>query len=315
MRGNGRPPAVFLMGPTAAGKTGLAVELVQRLPLEIISVDSAMVYRGMDIGTAKPSPAVLAQAPHRLIDILDPLESYSAGRFRRDALAAMEDIAAQGRIPLLVGGTGLYFRALEQGLSPLPPADPELRRRLKQQAARDGWQGLHEQLPRLDPAAAQRIHPNDPQRIQRALEVHELTGRTLSDLWAESREPPFPWRTMKVVVYPPDRGFLHARIRERFEVMLRQGFVEEVAALRRRDDLVPELPSMRAVGYRQVWGYLDGLYGSEEMRERGIVATRQLAKRQLTWLRTEADALPFSSMDRELYAKILKFLDQTLDLP
>jgi tRNA dimethylallyltransferase len=315
MEGDRRPPAFFLMGPTAAGKTRLALELVQRLPLEIISVDSAMVYRGMDIGTAKPSPSILAQAPHRLIDILDPLESYSAGRFRCDALAAMTDIAARGRIPLLVGGTGLYFRALEKGLFPLPPADPEVRRRLNLQAARHGWQALHERLRRLDPAAAQRIHPNDPQRIQRALEVYELTGRALSDLWAESREPPLPWRTVKLVVYPPDRDVLHARIRERFELMLRQGFVEEVAALRGRDDLAPQMPSMRAVGYRQVWGYLDGLWGSEEMRERGMAATRQLAKRQLTWLRTEADALPFSGTDRQLYANVLNLLNQSLDLP
>lgn len=315
MKGDRRPPAVFLMGPTAAGKTALALELVQRLPLEIISVDSAMVYRGMDIGTAKPSPSILAQAPHRLIDILDPLESYSAGCFRRDALAAMTDISAHGRIPLLVGGTGLYFRALEKGLSPLPPADPEVRRRLNLQAARHGWQALHERLRRLDPAAAQRIHPNDPQRIQRALEVYELTGRALSDLWAESREPPLPWRTVKVVVCPPDRDVLHARIRERFELMLRQGFVEEVAALRGRDDLAPQMPSMRAVGYRQVWGYLDGLWGSEEMRERGMAATRQLAKRQLTWLRTEADAPPFSGTDRQLYANVLNLLNQSLDLP
>lgn len=281
--------AIFIMGPTASGKTDLAVELVQRLPCEIISVDSAMVYRGMDIGTAKPSAEVLARAPHRLIDILEPSEAYSTARFREDALAAMAEISAAGRIPLLVGGTMLYFRALQQGLAHLPGADPRLRQALVDEAAIHGWAALHARLARVDPVSARRIHPNDPQRIQRALEVHALTGRPLSELIQSARtsaELPFP--LLKIVRAPLDRAVLHERIARRFAAMLSQGLVDEVRALRARGDLTADLPSMRSVGYRQVWQYLDGVWGWDELYQKGLNASRQLAKRQLTWLRAES---------------------------
>jgi tRNA dimethylallyltransferase len=284
-----RPPVLCLMGPTASGKTGLAVELVQRLPFEIISVDSAMIYRGMDIGTAKPGPEVLERAPHHLIDILDPAERYSAARFREDALALMEQIRARGGLPLLVGGTSLYFRALQQGLSELPEADPTCRAELEEQAAREGWEALHQELARVDPAAARRIHPNDPQRIGRALEVYRLTGRPLSDWFREGRGAEGPYRFVNLALAPPERGVLHQRIAERFRSMLEQGLVDEVRAFHARPDLHPGLPSMRAVGYRQVWSWLEGECSETEMVERGIAATRQYAKRQLTWLRGEAD--------------------------
>ena len=277
------------MGPTASGKTGLAVELVRRLPFEIISVDSAMIYRGMDIGTAKPGPALLAEAPHHLIDILDPAERYSAARFRADALALMEQIQARGGLPLLVGGTSLYFRALQQGLSELPEADPALRAELEAWAARAGWEALHRELARVDPRAAGRIHPNDPQRIGRALEVYRLTGRPLSDWFRDGREGGSPWRFVNLALVPPERGLLHRRIADRFHAMLAQGFADEVRALYARPDLHPGLPSMRAVGYRQVWAWLAGEYGEAEMVERGIAATRQYAKRQITWLRGEPE--------------------------
>jgi tRNA dimethylallyltransferase len=284
-----RPLAILLMGPTASGKTDLAVELVQRLPCEIVSVDSAMVYRGMDIGTAKPTPDVLARAPHRLIDILDPAEAYSTARFRDDALAAMAQIGAQGRIPLLVGGTMLYFKALQQGLARLPSADPLLRQALSDEAAVIGWSAMHRRLERLDPQAAARIHPNDPQRIQRALEVHALTGRSMSALIASAAESAeLPYRLLKLVRAPADRDALRERIARRFRAMLEQGLVEEVARLRERGDLTADLPSMRSVGYRQVWSHLDGALDAEAMCLKGIVASRQLAKRQLTWLRAES---------------------------
>ncbi|MBK1645324.1 tRNA (adenosine(37)-N6)-dimethylallyltransferase MiaA [Thiocapsa imhoffii] len=276
------------MGPTASGKTDLAVALAQRLPCEIISVDSAMVYRGLDIGTAKPSPEVLARAPHRLIDLLEPTEAYSTARFREDALAAMQDITAQGRIPLLVGGTMLYFRALQQGLAPLPSAYPDLRQTLAEEGARIGWEAMHQRLERLDPRSAHRIHPHDPQRIQRALEVALITGRPMSELIAEHAEHAgLPFRLLKLARAPAQRCVLHERIAQRFQGMIAAGLVEEVAALRARGDLHADLPSMRAVGYRQVWCYLDGVWSHTEMCERGIVASRQLAKRQLTWLRAE----------------------------
>jgi tRNA dimethylallyltransferase len=278
------------MGPTGSGKTDLAVDLVRRLPCDIISVDSAMIYRGMDIGTAKPGPEILADAPHRLIDILDPAESYSTARFRRDALDEMESISAQGRIPLLVGGTMLYFRGLQEGLARLPDADPQVRRALLDEAERIGWAGLHARLARLDPESGARIHPNDPQRIQRALEVHALTGEPLSALIrAASRTPP-PYRLLKLVRAPADRQVLHARIERRFDAMLDQGLVAEVESLWTRGDLREDLPSMRCVGYRQVLKLLIGEYSLAEMRRRAIYATRQLAKRQLTWLRSEQGA-------------------------
>lgn len=286
-----RPLAILLMGPTASGKTELAVELVRRLPCEILSVDSAMVYRGMDIGTAKPGPEVLAEAPHRLIDILDPLESYSTARFRADALAAMAEIVARGRVPLLVGGTMLYFRGLQQGLARLPDADPDVRAALLQDARRQGWAAMHARLAVVDPAAAARIHPNDPQRIQRALEVYTVSGVAMSDLLRAGGDPNpgLPYRLLKLARVPADRRTLHERIERRFRGMLELGLIGEVESLWSRGDLSPDLPSMRCVGYRQVLKYLLGEYSLEEMLHRGIVATRQLAKRQVTWLRGESD--------------------------
>ena len=302
-----RPPVIFLQGPTAVGKTDLAVALVQRLPFDIVSVDSAMVYRGLDIGTAKPDAGTLAHAPHRLIDILDPSESYSAARFRNDARLEIAAIHATGRIPLLVGGTGLYFRALEQGLSRLPGADPALRARLARDCRRLGSAALHDRLSGIDPEAAARIHPNDPQRIQRALEVFELTGRPLSAQQREGDRETLPFRVVKIAVLPDDRQVLHARIARRFQEMLERGFIDEVAVLRTRGDLDLSLPALRAVGYRQVWHYLDGAMDYNQMVERGIIATRQFAKRQLTWLRGEP------GLER-LVAGSPQLLDTTLHL-
>ncbi len=300
------------MGPTAAGKTDIAVELVRQLGCEIVSVDSALVYRGMDIGTAKPSPELAARAPHRLIDILDPAQSYSAARFRSDALREIADILAAGRIPLLVGGTGLYFRALERGLSHLPRADSALRARLGAEAAALGWPALHARLTTVDPDSAARIHPNDPQRIQRALEVYELSGSTMTELFKASGDQQFPYRAVKLVLAPAERSTLQARIARRFALMLRYGLVDEVARLRAREDLHPGLPSMRAVGYRQVWAYLDGACDYATMADRAVTATRQLAKRQLTWLRAEEGAERFAAGDATTLVKILKFLDLAL---
>ncbi|MES9816169.1 MAG: tRNA (adenosine(37)-N6)-dimethylallyltransferase MiaA [Candidatus Thiodiazotropha sp.] len=274
------------MGPTASGKTALAVELVERLPLEIISVDSALIYRGMDIGTAKPEQATLRIAPHRLIDIRDPSESYSAAAFREDALTEMAEITRAGKVPLLVGGTMLYFKALEEGLSDLPEADPGIRSRLEQELGRLGLEALHQRLSGLDPAAGGRIHANDPQRILRALEVIEISGKTLTELQQGCVGHTFPYSVLKLVRAPRERSLLHARIERRFREMLAQGFEREVSALMRRGDLSPAMPSMRAVGYRQMLSYLLGELSREEMIERGIIATRQLAKRQFTWLRS-----------------------------
>jgi tRNA dimethylallyltransferase len=284
-----KPLAVFLMGPTASGKTGIAVELVRHLPLEIISVDSALVYRGMDIGTAKPDAATLQAAPHRLIDIRDPAEIYSAAEFRRDALAEMAAIGSRGNTPLLVGGTTLYFSVLEQGLSDLPAADPQVRAELEADAAEIGWQGMHARLQQVDPEAARRIHPNDPQRIQRALEVYEISGKSMSEWFAAGREQASAYRFLKIALVPGDRALLHARIADRFRQMLAAGFIEEVRQLRARGDLTPDMPSMRAVGYRQAWAYLEGNLSESEWVERAIIATRQYAKRQMTWLRSEPD--------------------------
>lgn len=279
------------MGPTASGKTDLAVELREALGGELISVDSALVYRGMDIGTAKPGAEVLRRAPHRLIDICDPVESYSAADFCSDAREAMAEIAASDRVPILVGGTMMYFNALVQGMATMPPADPLVRERLEARLEIDGAGVLHSELERLDPEAAQRMHPNNRQRLIRALEVHELTGKPISAFWTHAGQDPdqalddFPYRVTALALSPGDRKLLHERIRLRFYGMLEQGFIEEVRALHGRGDLSPELPSMRCVGYRQIWDYLEGETGYTEMVERGLAATRQLAKRQLTWLR------------------------------
>ena len=278
------------MGPTASGKTALACALSERFPLGLISVDSALVYRGLDIGAAKPDATTLARYPHALIDIRDPGQPYSAADFSADAQAAMLRIGEAGRIPLLVGGTGLYFRALQRGLSSLPDADAQVRAQLAEQAAVIGWEGMHRRLAQLDPPAAARIKPGDAQRIQRALEVITLTGQALSAQQQGGRRAPFPWRVLKLALLPQDRAALHARIAQRFDGMLQDGLLDEVRALRQRGDLAPDLPALRAVGYRQAWEHLDGRYDAPELRNRGIFATRQLAKRQITWLRSELDA-------------------------
>lgn len=281
-------PAVLLMGPTASGKSALALALAERLPVEIISVDSAQVYRGMDVGTAKPPPGVRARVVHHLIDVADPAEAYSAARFRDEALALVAAIRARGRVPVLAGGTMLYFRALQSGLSDLPPAHPALRARLAEEAARVGWPALHARLATHDPASGARLHPNDSQRIQRALEILELTGRPASTMAAPAAGSTLAGPLVKLAVNPADRAALHARIARRFKDMMDAGFLAEVARLRARGDLHGDLPSMRAVGYRQLWAHLDGTWDLPTAVARGIAATRQLAKRQLTWLRYEA---------------------------
>jgi tRNA dimethylallyltransferase len=300
---------ICLMGPTASGKTELAMGLRQELGCELISVDSALVYRGMDIGTAKPNQEELRQAPHRLIDILEPNESYSAARFRQDALREIDDIQAQGRIPLLVGGTMLYFRALLHGLSELPEAAPALRHRIELEATAIGWAAMHERLREVDPASAARIHPNDPQRICRALEIFELTGRAMSEQIGQ-RGNALPGTVVKLAVAPRDRKVLHQRIESRFHAMLEAGFEGEVAALLARGDLSPAMPSMRCVGYRQMAGYLLGEYSWDEMVEKGIAATRQLAKRQITWLRREEGVHWLHPEEQAPLAAALKLIAQ-----
>jgi tRNA dimethylallyltransferase len=292
-----RPPAVLLMGPTGAGKTDLAAELVERLPLEIVSVDAAMVYRGMDIGTAKPSPEVLARAPHHLIDLIDPAESYSAARFLSDASQVMQEIAARGRTPLLVGGTMLYFRALQSGLARLPAADAGIRARLEERAAVEGWPALHAELGRLDPAAASRIGPGDRQRIQRALEVIELTGGPISARQREDLRGATSGSDLPLVLAPADRTRLYARLGLRFEEMMRRGLLAEVRRLHARQDLHAGLPALRLIGYRQLWNHLDGGSSIETAVQKAVVATRQLARRQLTWLRAEPGATWFDPLD------------------
>ena len=278
------------MGPTASGKTALATELYKTLPVEIISVDSALIYKGMDIGTAKPTPAELTQTPHRLIDILDPSQSYSAADFRRDALAEMADIVARGRIPLLVGGTMLYFKALLEGLSPLPSADPKIRAKIDELAHEKAWQAVHERFPEIDAPSAERIHPNDPQRLIRALEVYEISGKSMTELVRVSGEG-LPYNVVQFAIAPEKREILHQRIEQRFHLMMDQGFEQEARKLYDRGDLHADLPSMRCVGYRQMWAYFAGETDREEMVYRGICATRQLAKRQITWLRGWSDVV------------------------
>jgi tRNA dimethylallyltransferase len=297
------------MGPTASGKTAVATALVKRFPFEIISVDSALVYRGMDIGTAKPDAGLLKAAPHRLIDIRDPAETYSAAEFREDALREMDAIVANGNIPLLVGGTMLYFRALEQGLSAMPPADPEVRAALEQELQEEGLASLYRRLQQVDPRAAARIHANDPQRIQRALEVYEVTGQPLSDFHARGREAPLPYRLVKVILAPGDRVRMQQRIERRFREMLDAGLVDEVRKLLESGDLDASVPAMRAVGYRQVRAFLAGRLSYDEMVNQAIVATRQYAKRQLTWLRREEDARWFAAEDDAVTEHIGDYLE------
>ena len=302
------------MGPTASGKTGVAVELVQQLPLEIISVDSALVYRHMNIGTAKPDAATLALAPHHLIDLIEPTQIYSAAQFCRDALELMRDITARGKIPFLVGGTMLYFKALREGLNDLPSADAEIRAGLEAQADAFGWGALHAELARVDPKTAARLHPADAQRISRALEVYALTGQPMSTYLNRADASALPYRVLPLAMMPSDRGALHTRIAERFDTMLRQGLIAEVEGLRARFDLHPELPAMRCVGYRQTWLYLDGEINRDDLRERGICATRQLAKRQMTWLRAMQDAQVLDCLNQQLAQRVAEQVKNFLRL-
>ncbi|MCL1066785.1 tRNA (adenosine(37)-N6)-dimethylallyltransferase MiaA [Shewanella olleyana] len=283
-----QPKVLFLMGPTASGKTALAIEMAQNHNCEIISVDSALIYRQMDIGSAKPNADELALAPHRLIDILDPSESYSAADFRRDALNEIEQIIARGKTPLLVGGTMMYFKALLEGLSPLPAADEMVRAEILQEAEEHGWDFLHQQLCEIDPVAGERIHPNDPQRLSRALEVFRITGKTMTELTATKSEA-LPYDVVQFAIAPLDRKVLHELIAKRFKLMMEQGFIEEVQRLKDRGDLHLDMPSMRCVGYRQCWQYLDEEFDHDTLVEKATAATRQLAKRQLTWLRSWPD--------------------------
>jgi len=301
----GRPglPVVCIVGPTAAGKTDAAAALAQRFDSEIVSVDSAMVYRHMDIGTAKPGPEVLAVAPHHLIDILDPWESYSAGRFCTDARALIDDIYARGRLPILVGGTFLYFRALERGLAPLPEADSALRAELDRRAAEEGWRALHAELASLDPEAARRIRPTDTQRLQRALEVIALTGERLSALQQVRGDVP-DLEFLRIALVPSDRTVLRERIETRFQAMIAAGFIDEVRRLREMREMSADCSSMRAVGYRQVWSYLDGMISRDEALRTGVVATRRLAKRQFTWLRSEPGALEFDCLRPDIAQRV-----------
>ncbi len=308
------PPAIFLMGPTASGKTGLAVELVQTLPLEIISVDSALVYQDMDIGTAKPEAGILQQAPHHLIDVIDPTQVYSAAQFRTDALRLMAEITARGKVPLLVGGTMLYFRALEQGLSGLPEADASVRAALDLEAAEIGWPGMHAKLATIDPDTAARLQPTDSQRIQRALEVHQLTGQTMTALHQQQAAETLPYRLLKIALQPSDRAVLHARIAERFSIMMQGGLLEEVQALLQKyPGLHPDMTSMRCVGYRQTLAYIAGDIDEADWQAQGIAATRQLAKRQLTWLRGMDDTLALDCLSESLYAQAYQVIKDFLD--
>lgn len=302
------PPAIFLMGPTASGKTALALELVKNHDCEIISVDSALVYKGMDIGTAKPDARMRAQAPHRLIDLIDPAEAYSAANFREDALREMADITAAGKVPLLVGGTMMYFKFLRDGAADLPKADEAIRQQLLEEGLEKGWPAMHERLAGIDPESAGRLKPMDSQRIQRALEVYLISGKTLTEYWAEQQTEPLPYHVVNLAVCPSERKRLHERIAERFRIMVSDGFIDEVKALRARGDLDKNMPSIRCVGYRQAWDYLDGEYDFDEMVERGIIATRQLAKRQITWLRSWPDLHWLDTDDPDIVRNTLKIL-------
>lgn len=304
------PPAIFLTGPTAAGKTDLAVELVQRKNCEIISVDSALIYRGMDIGSAKPEAEVLAVAPHHLIDIRDPNESYSVAEFCQDALALMADITARGNVPLLAGGTMMYYKALMDGLADLPESDPVIRAQLEADVAAKGIEALHARLADVDPESGARLHATDTQRVLRAMEVYLLSGEPLSAHWQRQQAYQLPYNVTSIGLWPPERSVLHERIALRFNIMLEQGFEDEVRALRARGDLDLSMPSMRCVGYRQMWQYLDGEYDYDTMIHNGVAATRQLAKRQLTWLRKWPNLQYFDSLDRNLAFTVLQLFDR-----
>ena len=302
------PPAIFLMGPTASGKTGVAVELVQKLPVELISVDSALVFRDMDIGTAKPDAATLARAPHHLIDIITPTEAYSAAAFRHDALRLMADITARGKIPLLVGGTMLYFKALREGLSPLPQADAALRAELDAEIAQHGVEHLHRKLAEVDAETAARLHSTDTQRIQRAMEIFLISGQPMSVLIKQQEQNPLPYRTLPIALIPSDRAVLHQRIAVRFADMLKQGLLDELRGLRQKYALHRDMTSMRCVGYRQAWEFLEGEITEAELLEKGIAATRQLAKRQLTWLRSTPDIIELDCLDPDLGRTVFDML-------
>ena len=307
------PPAIFLMGPTASGKTAVAVELAKKLPVELISVDSALVYRDMNIGTAKPDPATLAVAPHHLINIISPTDVYSAAAFRSDALKLMQDITTRGKIPLLVGGTMLYFRALRVGLSDLPQADIAVRSDIEAQAARIGWPAMHAELARIDPETAARLKPNDAQRLQRALEIYRVSGQAMSALIALQQTYQLPYNLIPIALIPAERSQLHIRIATRFDDILKQGLLEELKSLQSKYALHRDMPSMRCVGYRQAWQYLAGECDEYTLREHGIAATRQLAKRQLTWLRGMTDNIEFNCLDNDLSQQVLSKIRTILD--
>ncbi len=306
------PPAIFLMGPTASGKTGVAVELAQHLPVELISVDSALVYRDMNIGTAKPDAATLARAPHHLIDIIAPTEAYSAAAFRHDALRLMHDITQRGRIPLLVGGTMLYFKALREGLSDLPQADPAVRATLVAEIAQQGIEHLHQQLAQADAETAARLKPTDTQRIQRAMEIYRITGQPMSALIAQQQSSKLPYRIIPIALVPSDRTQLHARITIRYKTMLEHGLVNELRALRDKYPLHANMTSMRCVGYRQAWQYMEGEINEAQLLEAGLAATRQLAKRQLTWLRSMPDNLEVDCLMNNLNEQVRNAIAQWL---
>jgi tRNA dimethylallyltransferase len=310
MNNQNKTPAIFLMGPTASGKTSLSVQLAQALNGEIISVDSAQVFKGMNIGTAKPSLDERAGIPHYLLDILDPSEVFSTGQFRDQALLLMKDIADLGKIPILVGGTMLYFNALNNGLAQLPKANQAIRAQLDQDLALLGKEKLHQRLAKIDPESASRIHPNDPQRIQRALEVYEITGIPLTSFFNAAQSIDIPFIKIKLIIAPKDRKLLHDRIAVRFRKMLDNGVVDEVNTLYRRGDLSEKMPSIRAVGYRQIWSYLRGEYDYQTMTEKGIVATRQLAKRQFTWLRRETEAASFQTDQPDLLVRVIESINR-----
>jgi tRNA dimethylallyltransferase len=313
MTTNTPPPAILLMGPTASGKTAVAVQLATTLPCEIISVDSAMIYKDMDIGTAKPDAETLKRAPHHLINVIEPHESYSAARFRDDALTLMREITERGNIPLLVGGTMLYFKALVEGLNDLPEADSAIRLIIETMAEEDGWPAVHGKLRKVDPETAARLEPNDSQRVQRALEIYYITGKSMTDLLKKPKYVYFPYTPIRIALLPADRAVLHERIAQRFDVMLKAGLVDEVRRLQDEYALDPDTPSMRCVGYRQAWDHITGKISMDELREQGIAATRQLAKRQLTWLRSAEEFTEFDCLADNVGDLVLEYIRQELE--